>query len=213
MPPQSSRDERGIELGKHFGLFAASIALVSLSTAAAAQSFSEGYTFIKAVKDHDGNKVNDMLGGDRAAIVVNTKDAGNGDTALHIVTRGRDETWLSFLLGKGAQPNLQNKAGETPLTIAAQIGWIEGADLLLSRRASVDLGNSRGETPLILAAQRRDLPMVQLLLARGADPKRTDNAAGYSAIDYAKRDPRGAPLVKLLEAPRAAPRPAMGPKL
>ena len=178
-----------------------------------AQSYSEGYTFIKAVKDRDGNKVNEMAGGERGSIVVNTKDAGNGDTALHIVTRGRDGTWLSFLLGKGAQPNVQNKAGETPLTIAAQIGWTEGADMLLSRRAAVDLPNGRGETALILAAQRRDLPMVQILISRGADPKRTDNAAGYSAIDYAKRDPRGAAMVKFLETPRAPTRPAMGPKL
>ena len=184
-----------------------------MSSPAGAQSFSEGYTFIKAVKDRDGNKVNEMAGSDRGPIVVNTKDAGNGDTALHIVTRGRDGTWLSFLLGKGAQPNVQNKAGETPLTIAAQVGWVEGADLLLSRRAAVDMPNSRGETPLILAAQRRDMPMVQLLIGRGADPTRTDNAAGYSAIDYAKRDPRGAAMVKLLEAPRSKPKPAMGPKL
>ena len=51
------------------------------------------------------------------------------------------------------------------------------------------------------------------MIGRGADPKRTDNAAGYSAIDYAKRDPRGAAMVKLLEAPRNKPKPAMGPKL
>ena len=200
-------------MGKHFSLFAGVATALAVAAPAGAQSFSEGYTFIKAVKDRDGNKVNEMAGSDRGPIVVNTKDAGNGDTALHIVTRGRDGTWLSFLLAKGAQPNVQNKAGETPLTIAAQVGWVEGADLLLSRRAAVDMPNSRGETPLILAAQRRDMPMVQLLIGRGADPKRTDNAAGYSAIDYAKRDPRGAAMVKLLEAPRNKPRPAMGPKL
>ena len=200
-------------MGNHFSLFAGVAAALAVAAPAGAQSFSEGYTFIKAVKDRDGNKVNEMAGSDRGPIVVNTKDAGNGDTALHIVTRGRDGTWLSFLLGKGAQPNVQNKAGETPLTIAAQVGWVEGADLLLSRRAAVDMPNSRGETPLILAAQRRDMPMVQLLIVRGADPKRTDNAAGYSAIDYAKRDPRGAAMVKLLEAPRSKPKPAMGPKL
>jgi hypothetical protein len=68
-------------------------------------------------------------------------------------------------------------------------------------------------TPLILAVQQRDVPTVQLLLGKGADPKRTDSAAGYSAIDYAKRDPRGGPLVKILEEPRSAPKPVMGPKL
>ena len=179
----------------------------------AAQSYSDGYSFLKAVRDHDGSKVMEFVGGDRGAIVINSKDAGNGDTALHIVTRNRDYDWLSYLLGKGAQPSLENKAGDTPLIIAAQIGWAEGADLLIGHRAAVDQPNSRGETPLILAVQGHDPAMVQLLVARGADPKRTDNAAGYSAIDYAKRDPRGAPLLRLLEAPKAPPRPMMGPKL
>jgi hypothetical protein len=198
-------------VGKVFALgILAAVTLVQASPAAA-QSYSEGYSFLKAVKDHDGTKVMSLIGGERGAIVVNSKDAGNGDTALHIVARARDLTWLSFLLGRGALPNVQNKAGDTPLTIAAQIGWTEGADLLLSRRATVDMPNRNGETPLILAVHRNDLPMVILLTNRGADPKKTDNAAGYSALDYAKRDPRGAAIVKVLETPRAAPRAVAGP--
>lgn len=188
-------------------------AALAMAAPLGAQSFSDGYTFIKAVKDRDGNKVTEMVGGERGAILVNTKDAGNGDSALHIVTRGRDGAWLTFLLAKGAQPNVENKAGDTPLVIAAQIGWTEGVRLLLTAGAKVDQTNSRGETPLILAVQQRDVPTIQLLLSKGADPKRTDSAAGYSAIDYAKRDPRGAPIVKLLEEPRAAPKPVLGPKL
>ena len=189
------------------------LAPLVMSAPAAAQSYSEGYSFLKAVKDHDGTKVMSLIGGERGAIVVNSKDAGNGDTALHIVARARDDTWLSFLLGKGAQPNVQNKAGETPLTIAAQIGWTEGADLLLSRRAAVNMPNRNGETPLILAVHGNDIAMVQLLMKNGADPKATDNAAGYSAIDYAKRDPRGAAITKVLESARVAPRPVAGPRL
>jgi hypothetical protein len=71
-----------------------------------------------------------------------------------------------------------------------------------------------GETPLIMAVQRRDVPMVRLLLSKGADPKRTDNVAGYSALDYAKQDKRSTAVLKLLEAPPAKPeRPVAGPKL
>ena len=47
-----------------------------------------------------------------------------------------------------------------------------------------------GETPLIVAVQQRQPPIVKLLLAAGADPDKTDSAAGYSARDYAKRDSR-----------------------
>jgi hypothetical protein len=200
-------------LSRHFRLFTGVAAALAMAAPAGAQSYSEGYTFLKAVKDHDGNKVTELVGGERGTIVVNSKDAGNGDTALHIVTRERDGTWLAFLLAKRAQPNVENKAGETPLTIASQIGWTEGVRLLLSAGAAVDQTNNRGETPLILAVQQRDVPTVQLLLSKGADPKRTDSAAGYSAIDYAKRDPRGAPLVRILEETRTAPKAVMGPKL
>jgi hypothetical protein len=200
-------------VSKEFGLSILAAAALVLSAPASAQSYSEGYTFIKAVRDHDATKVMSLVGGDRGGIVVNSKDAGNGDTALHILARSRDATWISFLLGKGAQPNVQNKAGETPLTIAAQVGWTDGADLLIGRRAQVDMANRNGETPLILAVHSNDIAMVMLLLSRGADPKKTDNVAGYSALDYAKRDPRGAPLVKLLEGPRTAPRAVAGPAL
>ena len=53
--------------------------------------------------------------------------------------------------------------------------------------------------------------MVRLLLARRADPKRTDNVAGMSALDYAKQDPRAGAVLKLLEAKVAPAKPVSGP--
>lgn len=190
---------------------AAGIALALTAVPASAQqSFSDSYTFLKAVKDRDGAKVNELLGSTTGPIIVNTRDRTSGEGGLHYTVRGRDIVWLAFLLGKGARPDIQSNRGDTPLTLAAQIGWLEGAEQLLIRRASVDLANGRGETPLILATQRRDLAMVRLLLARRADPKRTDNVAGMSALDYARQDPRAGAVLKLLEA-KVAPKPAAGP--
>ncbi len=187
---------------------------VALTVAAPviAQNYSDSYTFLKAVRDRDGDKVMSLVS-QPGSIVINTRDRSNGDGALHIVARERDLNWLSFLLGKGARTDLQNNRGDTPLTLAAQLGWVEGAQLLLARRAGVDLANGRGETPLILAVQKRDLEMVRLLLSKGANPKRTDRVAGYSAIDYAKQDARAAAILKMLEAKPAPARPIAGPKL
>ena len=56
--------------------------------------------------------------------------------------------------------------------------------------AKVDGANRMGETPLIVAVQQRQTPIVRRLLAAGANPDKTDNAAGYSARDYAQRDNR-----------------------
>lgn len=193
-------------------LAAATLAMAA-APAGAQLNFSNSYTFLKAVKERDGQKVTDLLASP-SSTVINTKESGTGNGALHTVARERDGTWLNFLLTKGAKADLQNASGDTPLMVATQIGWAEGADLLLRRGASVDLANGRGETPLIRAVQNRDMALVRMLLAKGANPQRSDSVAGYSALDYAKRDARAASILKLLEAPTAKPgREVAGPKL
>jgi len=194
-------------------LAAAALALGTAAAPAYAQQFSDSYSFLEAVKKRDGKKTQGLLAA-RASTIINTKDVSSGDGALHILARERDFSWLAFLLGKGAKADLQNKQGDTALGIAAQLGWIEGAELLLKSGAGVDLPNRRGETPLILAVHAREAPIVRLLVSKGANPKRTDNVAGYSALDYAKQDRRSAAVVKLLEAPPAKPgKEIAGPKL
>ncbi|HEY0148013.1 MAG TPA: ankyrin repeat domain-containing protein [Allosphingosinicella sp.] len=199
-------------LAKVFKRVLAAVALLA-AVPVAAQSYSDGYSFLKAVKERDGAKATE-LASKPGTTVINSKESGSGDSALHIVTRARDYNWLSFLLGKGIRADLQDRSGATALSIAAQLGWVEGAELLLRQGASPDLANSRGETPLILAVQRRDMALVRVLLARGANPKRADSAAGLSAIDYATRDgARSASILKLLETPPAPARKVAGPKL
>ena len=181
-------------------LLAAALA-ASIAVPVAAQSFSEGYTFLKAVRERDGNTAERILS-NPASTAVNIRDPGTGETALHILVRGRDAGWLGYMLGRGARPDTGDREGNTPLIIAAQIGWLDGAEILLGRRASVNLGNSRGETPLIVAVQRRDMLMVRLLVQQGANPNQTDHVAGNSAIDYARQDNRATAILRVLEGAR-----------
>ena len=199
-------------MAKAFSRAIAAIALIASAPLAAQQMFGDSYTFLKAVKERDGAKATSLVS-EPGTTVINARERGSGDGALHFVVRDRDLRWLSFLLDKGARPDLQNQQGDTALGIAAHIGWLDGAQSLLAKRATVDLANSRGETPLILAVQRRDLAMVRLLLSKGANPKRTDRIAGLSALDYAKQDARAGAILKLLEAPPAPAKAAAGPKL
>ena len=147
-----------------------------------AQSFSEGYTFLKAIKDRDGDAVTKTLN-EPGSTVINTRDITTGESALHIVTARRDLQWVRFLTQRGANPNIEDEKGITPLQIASQLGFVEAVEVLLKAGARVDNANDTGETALISAVHRRDLAMVKLLLANNADVDHTDNS-GRSARDY-----------------------------
>jgi len=194
-----------------FNLAAAAFALLAVPVAA--QSFSDGFTFLKAVRERDGATAERLLS-NPSSTAINHRDSGSGEGALHILARGRDLTWLSFMLGRGARPDIQSNDGTTPLILAAQIGWYDGARELLANRANANLGNSRGETPLIFAVQRRDLPMVRLLIAGRADPNQSDHVSGNAPIDYARQDSRAGAILRELEqaaARRRSQPPAAGP--
>lgn len=190
---------------------AVAVALLTLAAPAAAQ-FSDAYTFIKAVKDKDAQKAKSILD-QPGTTVVNTRDGETGEMALHIVTKRRDLGWIGFLLQNGADPNVRDRAGNTPLIMAATQGFSEGVRVLLLLKPRIDLANRAGETALIKAVQARDSSSAKLLLDAGANPDLTDNAQGFSARQYAAQDARGGPLVKLLkDAPaRPASAAAQGP--
>jgi uncharacterized protein len=187
------------------------IAALVVPVAAHAQ-FSDSYNFLKAVREGDVNKVRD-LASKPGSIVVDTKDPATGETALIIVVKRRNLPWVNFLLDLRAKPDLRDKEGNSPLMAAAQIGFAEGAESLLRGKATVDLANNGGVTPLMLAVQRRDTAMVRLLLSAGANPDKRDRQTGLSARDYAKNDPRGAAILRLIEAPRTPAKPVAGPGL
>jgi uncharacterized protein len=148
----------------------------------AAQMFSEGYQFLKAIKDRDGDAATDMLNKPGTQI-VNSRDLTSGDTGLHIVVQRMDALWVRFLLQRGADPNIRNKRGVAPLQLATSTGFLEGAEELIKGGANVNISDQTGETPLIAAVHARNVPMVRMLLDKGGDPDRNDNS-GRSARDY-----------------------------
>jgi ankyrin repeat protein len=177
-------------------LAAAGLAL--LSTPAVAQLGSnDGLDFITAVQKRDGDKATQLV--EQHPTIIDTKD-DKGDTGLIIAIRGDDSDWTGFLLRKGADPNMAGAGGDTPLITAAKSGFDQAVGWLLGLGAKVDAPNRKGETPLIIAVQQRDDRMVKALLDAGADPDRTDNIAGYSARDYATRDPRARDILRLIES-------------
>ena len=195
-------------------LLVAVLAVAGLVQSPAWAQFRGGYAFLQAVESRDGTKATTALNDD--ASLINTRHPDTGETALIIVTKRRDLTWLRFLLAKGADPAISDRQGTTPLMHAALLNMTDGAEELLNDKAPIDQTNRRGETALILAAQTKNVAMVRLLVRRGANPDKADHVAGMSARDYAKRDDRTGQLVAILDAKPDAPArefgPSFGPK-
>jgi ankyrin repeat protein len=187
------------------------VATAGLFHGPAQAQFRGGYAFLQAVDSRDGTKATDALKDDPS--LVNTRNPDTGETALIIVAKRRDATWLSFLLSKGADPSITDRQGTTPLMHAALINFTDGAQDLLDAKAPVDQTNRRGETALILAVQSKNVAMVRLLVRARANVNKADHATGMSARDYAKRDDRTGQITAILEAKPDTPVRDLGPQI
>lgn len=176
-----------------------------------AAQFSDSYKFLEAVKKKEGQEVTDMLA-EGGSSLINTRDLTSGESALHQVTKRRDLTWMQFLIAKGANVNIRDAKGATPLVFASNLGFVEGVELLVKSGAQVDESNRAGETPLIGAVHNRNIELMRILLKAGANPDRADNS-GRTARDYARLGANAATLLSEIET-NAKPkdRPGQGPK-
>ena len=90
------------------------------------------------------------------------------------VLKGRIENVL-LLVSLGADVNLGDNNGHTPLHTAARIGNTEAAQALIFAAGSVvDLPDEAGSTPLHMAASSGHGETVEALLSANADPNARD---------------------------------------
>ena len=79
-----------------------------------------------------------------------------------------DRDVLRFLLKQGAQINIQDDEGNTPLHIAVNLGHRVLVRQLITRGADLNLKNKAGNNPLELAIASRNEEIIQLLRQHGA---------------------------------------------
>jgi uncharacterized protein len=173
------------------------IALAAAVSIPAQAQFSEGYKFLEAVRKKEGDKVTEALN-EPGTQIINTKNFTTGETALHIVVARRDLTWMQFLISNGANVNVRDNRGVTPLAQACQLNFVEGVEQLIKSGARLDEASDTGETPLINAMHSGNLMVARLLLRGGANPDRPDNS-GRSARDYAALAGKNSPLMNVIE--------------
>ncbi|KAL7303354.1 hypothetical protein TKK_0004541 [Trichogramma kaykai] len=108
--------------------------------------------------------------------------AKTGDLPLNLSLAQSNEKLVELLLRNGADPNLANTEGSTPLHIVCKMNdyaYILARTLLkisddVRRTVQVDARDNWGRTPLHWAMHRGSRKKVALLLRRGADPNSTD---------------------------------------
>lgn len=94
---------------------------------------------------------------------------------------------LAMLLGLGADANVVNESGDTPLLSAAKTGNEEAVIYLLIARANVNVMNNIGETPLSVAVERNQTNMVLSFLGMEADLS-VRNKQGQCLLSIAARN-------------------------
>ena len=129
----------------------------------------------------------------------------SGATPLHsavyaAVMQGRDTAVIKLFLAHGADPHLQNNAGESALGLAGRYDNPGVVALLQARAADLDAGKARADA-LIAAVQAKDEAKVKEFLSQGANTN-SKGDSGRSPLHFAvDQGARG--MVELLLAHKA----------
>jgi ankyrin repeat protein len=102
-------------------------------------------------------------------------------TALFFASQLQKKDMVRFLVDQGANVDLANKKGESPLLFSCYDGNLSDVKFLIESGANLEAKNNLGHTPLHKAAMGGHLEIVQFLIEQQGFEKET--------IDYQNRRP------------------------
>lgn len=101
--------------------------------------------------------------------LIDAADEKLGYTLLSLSVQNQLDQQTKILLDKGANPNKQNRYGDTPLHIAIEKLNHKIVNLLLDKQANPNIKQEYGETAMHVAARKGDYKVLKLLLLYKGD--------------------------------------------
>ncbi|WP_456201480.1 ankyrin repeat domain-containing protein [Wolbachia endosymbiont of Protocalliphora sialia] len=116
---------------------------------------------VESFLDSDANNINDRT--------------NNGWTPLHVAVQGNKPSTVKLLLGRGADIEVKDTYGQTPLDLATQKGYTDIVKILEQEQLGKEL---------FTAVREYDFSRVEKLISRGANID-TKNKNGKTPLDIA----------------------------
>ncbi|KAK8877827.1 hypothetical protein M9Y10_004590 [Tritrichomonas musculus] len=114
------------------------------------------------------------------------------DSPINLAIQEEQEEIFQMLVSKGANIEIENFEGETPIFTAIRYGNVKFVEKLISLKANVNKVNKGGNTPLHIAMMLHQEEIGKILLKNGSDVKKGEGnslriAQQASQIDLASQ--------------------------
>jgi hypothetical protein len=150
---------------------------ISFSGGGAVVMIAPSDPFILAAQRDDLALVTTLLAGRD----VNLRDKSSQTTALEHAVKNANREMVQLLISAGANVNLKDNSGETPLMMLDADATSDLVWDLINAGAKVNASDTSGNTPLMEAASVNNLELLKTLLEAGADVN-AKNKNGKTAL-------------------------------
>jgi ankyrin repeat protein len=124
-----------------------------------------------------------------------------GDTYLLKAIKKNDQEMIKLLVSSGADVNIADVSGKTPLILSIENDNLEAAKTLISSGGvNIQQRNDDGKTPLYYALSKGNPEMVKLLMNSGANPKNIEWLSDENASLFIATEDCNLEIAKLLIA-------------